>query len=231
MNTNTITRPGTPRLLVDSETPVLRRQARRLSYAPIASQTARPTSSVVAGLARGRRSAVTQPEATTSSIAFAIAAASRAGRNCSRASPPPIRWRRAGSRCPGRRCRAPTRAPARTGRPRRPRAGGRRSTPRQHADGARQHRALVAQDVAEHVLGQHDVEAARVEDQLHRAVVHQEVVERHVGVSGRDFDDHAAPELRVLEHVRLVHARHVACAGRRASWNAMRATRSISARV
>src|SRR5207248_8487412 len=47
---------------------------------------------------------------------------------------------------------------------------------RQQTDRAREHGGFVAQDVAEHVVGQDDVETRRPVDQPHRATVHIEVV-------------------------------------------------------
>ena len=51
---------------------------------------------------------------------------------------------------------------------------------------------------------QHHVEAPRVLDELHRGVVHVEVIQRHVRILLRHLLDHAAPEHAVFEHVRLV---------------------------
>ena len=51
------------------------------------------------------------------------------------------------------------------------------------------------------------------------------------GILGRDLSDHLAPELRVLEHVGLVDAGDLLRRRLRASSKAMRAMRSISARV
>ena len=48
-------------------------------------------------------------------------------------------------------------------------------------DRARDHRGLVGEDVAEHVLGQDHVEVAGARDQLHRGVVDQHVLELHAG--------------------------------------------------
>ena len=51
---------------------------------------------------------------------------------------------------------------------------------RQHAQRAGEHRRLVAEDVAEHVLGQDHVELRGSRHQLHRGVVDQHVLERDV---------------------------------------------------
>src|SRR5581483_6450546 len=72
------------------------------------------------------------------------------------------------------------------------------------ADRAGQHRRLVGQDVAEHVAGDDDVELARVAHELHRGVVDVHVRELDVAVVPADARHHLAPQLRGLEHVRLV---------------------------
>ena len=83
---------------------------------------------------------------------------------------------------------------------------------RQHADGAGEHGGLVAQDVAEHVGGDDDVELPGVADELHGAVVHQHVVELHVAVTllVADARHHLAPQLGGFQHVGLVHRGHPA---------------------
>ena len=52
----------------------------------------------------------------------------------------------------------------------------------QHPERARDHRGLVGEDVAEHVLGDDHVELGRIGDELHRRVVDEQVVERDVRV-------------------------------------------------
>ena len=104
----------------------------------------------------------------------------RPGRDRGEASSPPTGRSPAGWRCPRRRCRAPIRARARTGPGR-----CRRGSPREHPERAGQHRRLVAEDVAEHVLGQQDVEMGRVRHELHRRVVDQHVVQLDLAVLAR----------------------------------------------
>jgi len=82
----------------------------------------------------------------------------------------------------------------------------------QHAERAGDLGGLVRQDVAEQVLGDDHVEAARVPHQQHRARVHELVDQRHVGEALGHLLDHLHPELRGLEHVGLVHVRHVLAA-------------------
>jgi len=85
---------------------------------------------------------------------------------------------------------------------------------RQHADRAREHRGLVAEDVAEHVLGEDHVEVPWRRDQLHGRVVDQDVLEPHVReLLGVHPAHDLAPQPRGLEHVRLVDARHATARG------------------
>ena len=108
--------------------------------------------------------------------------------------------------------RAPSRARVRKAGPRARgllRADGSRG---QHADGAGKHRAFIAQDVAEHVLRHDDVEALRIEHKLHGAVIDQQMIERDIRIILRDFDHHAAPELRSFEHVRFIDGRELPAA-------------------
>src|SRR5205807_5698720 len=70
----------------------------------------------------------------------------------------------------------------------------------------RDHRRLVTENVAEKVLGQHDVELPRVSDQLHGRTVDQLVTQRDVGIFATDLGHHLAPEPAGGEHVLLVDA-------------------------
>ncbi len=75
---------------------------------------------------------------------------------------------------------------------------------RREADSAGGDRRDVGEDVAERVLGEQDVEAAGIADELHRRIVDEHVVERDVGVvEGHGVDD-LPPERRRLEHAVLV---------------------------
>ena len=80
---------------------------------------------------------------------------------------------------------------------------------------ARDHRGLVGEDVAEQVLGEQHVEAARLAHEQHRARVDELVRELDVVVVLRHLVHDLDPELRDLEHVRLVHVRHVPAASAR----------------
>ena len=104
--------------------------------------------------------------------AFSIAAAScsrqamaqqRAGKSC------PAGWRYCGPRCPAR-CRESARIQAAR---RTAQAGG-----RHHAQTARNRGALVGgEDVAEQVAGDHHVKLRRIENQLHRGVIHVHIAD------------------------------------------------------
>jgi MFS family permease len=98
---------------------------------------------------------------------------------------------------------------------------------RQHSQRTAQRRRFVAQNVAEHVFAEQHVELRGLEHELHRAVVHEHVVERDVGIIFADARDDFAPENAVFQHVRLVNARQFF---RRncAALNATCAMRSIS---
>ena len=56
---------------------------------------------------------------------------------------------------------------------------------REHPERAGEHRRLVAEDVAEHVLGEDHVEVGRARDELHGGVVHQQVLELDAAGSRR----------------------------------------------
>ena len=77
---------------------------------------------------------------------------------------------------------------------------------RDHADGAGDHRSLVGKDVAEHVLGDDDVELRGVLDDLHGAVVHEHLTVRDVRIFGLQPVHDRAPEAAGVQHVGLVHA-------------------------
>ena len=76
----------------------------------------------------------------------------------------------------------------------------------QHAEGPSQGGGLVAEDVAEEVLAQQNVELGRPQQQLHGAVVDEHVLEGHVGEFAGDAGDHLAPQHAVFQHVGLVDA-------------------------
>jgi hypothetical protein len=78
---------------------------------------------------------------------------------------------------------------------------------REHSECARQRRRFVREYVAEHVLGEHHVEARGVRNEEHRARVDVEVLELDVGIVACDSHDDVAPESRYLEDVRLVDRR------------------------
>src|SRR5436309_1183590 len=64
---------------------------------------------------------------------------------------------------------------------------------RQEAERAREDSGLIAEDVAEHVLRQHDVERRRIGDQPHGGGIDVAVLEPYLGVVARDPRDRLAP--------------------------------------
>ena len=93
---------------------------------------------------------------------------------------------------------------------RRPVADGSRG---QQPQGAGNHRSFVGDDVAEHVLGQDHVELARVEDDLHGRVVHEQEIEGHAGVLGGYALHGFAPEPGGFQHVGLIDEGELVAAG------------------
>ena len=80
---------------------------------------------------------------------------------------------------------------------------------REQPERAGQDRALVREDVAEHVAAHDDVERRRVGDESHGRRVDELVVERDVGVFLADLGGDFAPDLHRCEHVGLVDRGHV----------------------
>ena len=99
-------------------------------------------------------------------------------------------------------------------------AAGADARARQHADAAGEHAGLVAEHVAEQVLGGDHVELLGLADELHGAVVHEHVAHLDVRVALRDADGDGAPQARALEHVGLVDRVHEARGGPAASLKA-----------
>src|SRR5699024_4266366 len=87
---------------------------------------------------------------------------------------------------------------------------------RDHPDGAGDHGSLVREDVAEHILGDDDVELGGVLDDLHGGVVHEHLAVLHVGVFVLQAVHHGAPQAAGVQDVGLVHAAQLfaALAGR-----------------
>ena len=83
---------------------------------------------------------------------------------------------------------------------------------RQQSERAGEHGRLVTEDVAEEVLGDHDVDRRRLAHHAHREGVDELVRERHRRILGRESGHHLAPELAGDEHVRLVDGDELAAA-------------------
>ena len=77
----------------------------------------------------------------------------------------------------------------------------------QQPERADRRRGFVADDVAEKILAEHDVELLRLAHELHGGVVDVHEFERHVGILRRDGLHRLAPEQAGLEHVGLVDER------------------------
>ena len=100
---------------------------------------------------------------------------------------------------------------------------------RQHAQRAGEHRRLVGQDVAEHVLGDDHLEVARGGDQPHRGGVDEQVLELDVReLLGVDAGDDGAPQPATC---RARWPCRRTSRGDFAASNAVRAIRSISSTV
>ena len=83
----------------------------------------------------------------------------------------------------------------------------------EHTERARDLGRLVGEDVTEHVLSHHDVEVGGAVDQLHRRVVHKQILDLDIGILGlADAMHDLAPHAACLKHVGLVDARHLLAA-------------------
>ena len=184
------------------------------------------------GLARWSRCppgpGVRSPSASARSTADSTAAASASIANPWRSISAADRNMASGLATPCRRCPAPSRGLARIVRGPRRRRGSERSA-REHPDRAGQHRRLVAEDVAEHVLGHDHLEVPRRGDQLHRGVVDQQVLELDVGELAPVHVSRTTSRHRRLVSSTLALSTLVT--RDRAAPNATRAIRSISSRV
>src|SRR6188472_1838632 len=74
----------------------------------------------------------------------------------------------------------------------------------QQTDRAAEHRCLIGQDIAEHVLSDDDIEARWLPDQVHRHRIDQHMLHFDIGIVGGNACGDAAPETRGLQHIRLV---------------------------
>ena len=74
-------------------------------------------------------------------------------------------------------------------------------------DRAGERGGFVAENVAETGSGENDIELLGAHHDLHRGVVHIEMVERDVRIIARDARDRLPPERGGGEDVGLIHAR------------------------
>ena len=75
----------------------------------------------------------------------------------------------------------------------------------EHSQGTGQNGGLIGEDVAEHVPGKDDVEGGGTPEDVHGEGVHQEMLQRHVGIVLRHTVHDAAPEAAGRQDVGLVH--------------------------
>ncbi len=100
---------------------------------------------------------------------------------------------------------------------------------RQQPQGARQHRRLVGENVAEHVFGDDHVEIARPPQQVHRGRIHQHVLEAHVRKFAGSMRSTTARHRREVSSTFALSTEVSLRRRARASCAARRTTRSISA--
>ena len=62
-----------------------------------------------------------------------------------------------------------------------------------HADGACDHTCLVGKNIPEHIFGEDHIELGRVLHQLHGAIVHKHMLQRHLGIVLSDLLHDLAP--------------------------------------
>ena len=87
-----------------------------------------------------------------------------------------------------------------------PLVGGIQAGRREHADGAGEHRCLIAEDVAKHIAGDHNIKFLGLAHQLHGGVVNIHVVQRYIRILLANVTDHVFPELEGFQYIGLVHA-------------------------
>ena len=83
---------------------------------------------------------------------------------------------------------------------------------RQHTDGTTDHSGLIGENVAEKVSCHNHVELRGADGELHRAVIHIEIVERDFRISFGHLRRRTAPQARGCKHVRLIDGRDLAAA-------------------
>src|SRR5579859_2739572 len=79
---------------------------------------------------------------------------------------------------------------------------------RNQSNRTHQRRGRIAQNVAEHVAGQHHVKLRRLQRKLHRRIVHVHVLQLHGRVDAAHRHNGPPPKLRTHQNVGLVHRTH-----------------------
>jgi len=82
----------------------------------------------------------------------------------------------------------------------------------QHTQGAGQRCRLVAEDIAEHVIGQDDIERGRAAHEVHGTGVDEDIFQFDIGVSPGDFVHGAPPQAHGGQDIRFVNRCHLAAA-------------------
>ena len=148
-------------------------------------------------------SGVRSPSASARSTADSTAAACSSTPIRDGASSPPRGTSPVGSRSPAGDVRADPWTGSNTPGPSAAERGA-----RQHPQRAGQHRRLIGEDVAEHVLGHDDLERRGAATSCMAALSTSSARARCSGLPGMQLPDHLAPEAARLQHVGLVDARH-----------------------
>ena len=74
-----------------------------------------------------------------------------------------------------------------------------------HSNRPREHRCLIAQDVAKQVARQQHIELARVAHQLHRRIVDIHVAHFHIAITRRHRVNAVAPKLAHIQNIGFIH--------------------------
>ena len=64
---------------------------------------------------------------------------------------------------------------------------------------------LITQDIAKHVFHDHDIKAGGIKAQVRGGRVHQDMVDRDLGIIAMDFIEDLVPEHAGFQHVALVN--------------------------
>ena len=102
---------------------------------------------------------------------------------------------------------------------------------RQHPDRSGEYRTFIAQNISEHILHHQDVKPLRVQDELHRAVVHEDMLQGDIGEFFGDVRHDAPPELGDFQDVRFIDTRKLLAAFASQGKSHARDSLNLAARV